>query len=175
MDDYLAKPVRPEDVRAIVERWGAAAGMVEPQPKVVVPAAAQKTLPAASSEASEEPPVDMERLMEFTEGNEESLRELVTLYVKQTSEQITQLEAAVRANNAAEVRRIAHSCAGASATCGVRKILPQLRELERQGFEGKLTNAPELCGQVARDFERVRNFLSPYLNAPAGFAAGGLT
>ncbi len=30
MDDYLAKPVRLEDVRAIVERWGAAAAKAEP-------------------------------------------------------------------------------------------------------------------------------------------------
>ena len=30
MDDYVAKPVRLEDVRAIVERWGAVAAKAEP-------------------------------------------------------------------------------------------------------------------------------------------------
>ena len=30
MDDYLAKPVRLEDVRTIVERWAAAAGRTDP-------------------------------------------------------------------------------------------------------------------------------------------------
>ena len=170
MDDYLSKPVRPEDVRLIVERWGASVAMTRK-----ADLAESAASPGADRPANEEPVVDMARLLEFTEGNPESLRELVTLYVKQTGQQVAQLEAAVQANNAAEVRRIAHSCAGASATCGITRILPPLRELERQGYEGQLTNAAELCGQIARDFERIRNFLSPYVNALAGLAAGGRT
>jgi CheY-like chemotaxis protein len=174
MDDYLSKPVRPEDVRLIVERWGASVAMSR-KADLAESAATPAASPGADRPANEEPVVDMARLLEFTEGNAESLRELVTLYVKQTGQQIAQLEAAVQANNAAEVRRIAHSCAGASATCGITRIVPPLRELERQGYEGQLTNAAELCAQIARDFERIRNFLSPYLNALAGLAAGGRT
>jgi CheY-like chemotaxis protein len=170
MDDYLSKPVRPEDVRTIVERWGTAAGMSD-QPEAAKSVATPAALPATGSAANEEPLVDMERLMEFTEGNVDSLRELVTLYLKQTSQQITQLEAAVQANNAAEVRRIAHSCAGASATCGIQKIVPPLRELERQGYEGKLTNATELCQQIVSDFARIRSILAQYEDAPAGLVA----
>jgi HPt (histidine-containing phosphotransfer) domain-containing protein len=139
------------------------------------PAATTAAPPGADGPAREEPVVDMARLMEFTEGNAESLRELVTLYVKQTGQQVAQLETAVQANNAAEVRRIAHSCAGASATCGITRIVPPLRELERQGYEGQLTNAAELCDRIARDFDRIRSFLSPYVDAPAGLAAGGRT
>jgi len=174
MDDYLSKPVRPEDVRLIVERWGASVAMTR-KADLAESAATPASSSGADRPANEEPVVDMARLLEFTEGNPESLRELVTLYVKQTGQQVAQLEAAVQANNAAEVRRIAHSCAGASATCGITRILPPLRELERQGYEGQLTNAAELCGQIARDFERIRNFLSPYVNALAGLAAGGRT
>jgi CheY-like chemotaxis protein len=169
MDDYLSKPVRPEDVRTIVERWGPVAGMSDPSEKAKVTEALE--LPGTVSTASEEPLVDMERLMEFTEGNPDSLRELVTLYLKQTSQQITQLEAAVQAGNAADVRRIAHSCAGASATCGITKILPPLRELERQGYEGQLTNATELCQQIVNDFARIRSFLAQYEETSAGLAA----
>ena len=109
--------------------------------------------------------------MEFTEGNADSLRELVTLYLKQTSQQVTQLEAAVQAGNAADVRRIAHSCAGASATCGITKILPPLRELERQGYEGRLTNATELCQQIVNDFARIRSFLAQYEDTSAELPA----
>jgi CheY-like chemotaxis protein len=174
MDDYLPKPVRPEDVRLIVERWGASASPTR-NADTAESAATPAASPGADRPVNEEPVVDMERLMEFTEGNAESLRELVTLYIKQTSQQIAQLETAVRANNAAEVRRIAHSCAGASATCGITRIVPPLRELERQGYEGQLTNAAELCGRIARDFERIRSFLSPYVSVPAGLAAEGRT
>ena len=73
------------------------------------------------------------------------MRELVDLYFRQTKGQLAQIEAAVRTNKAGEVRRLAHSCAGASATLGMTRLVPVLRDLERQGAEGSLTNAPQLC------------------------------
>jgi CheY-like chemotaxis protein len=169
MDDYLAKPVRLEDVRAIVEKWGPAAGKTvettaAPTGTQDMPVA--NPLPQASSTATpaeEEAPVEMERLLDFTNGDPESLRELVTLYLEQTTTQIEQLSAAVQAGDAAEVRRVAHSCAGASATCGMRRLVPLLRELERQGYEQKLTSAAELSRQVGNEFECIRVFLEAQL------------
>ena len=61
--------------------------------------------------------------------------------------------------------------AGASATCGITKILPPLRELERQGYEGQLTNATELCQQIVNDFALIRSFLAQYEDTSAGLAA----
>ena len=167
MDDYLAKPVRPEDVRTVIERWGAIAVQI-----VTVPAAPPAPIATTPANASGEvPPVDMERLNDFTDGNPENLRELVTLYLQQTSTQIEQLEAAVHANQPPEVRRLAHSCAGASATCGMRRLVPLLRELEQQGYEGHLTNATELCKNVVMEFARIREFLAPYAQTPTALAA----
>ena len=68
--------------------------------------------------------------------------------------------------SAGEVRRLAHSCAGASATCGMRRLVPLLRELERQGLEGKLAGTEHLCAQVSREFVRVRQFLEANVVAP---------
>ena len=108
----------------------------------------------------------MSRLNEFTEGDPENLRELGTLYLTQTADQLEQLEAAVQSNNAGEVRRLAHSCAGASGTCGMRHIVPPLKELERQGNEGALTTHRELMKQVNAEFDRVRKFLESIMAAP---------
>jgi HPt (histidine-containing phosphotransfer) domain-containing protein len=135
---------------------------------------AANPLPEASSTstpAEEEAPVEMERLLDFTNGDPESLRELVTLYLEQTTTQIEQLTAAVRTGNAAEVRRVAHSCAGASATCGMRRLVPLLRELERQGYEQKLTTAAELSRQVGDEFECIRVFLEAQLAHQPSLAA----
>jgi CheY-like chemotaxis protein len=165
MDDYLAKPVRLEDVGRIVERWGAIAAQTEP----AAPAANASPEPTAVSPAlpktvpTEEAPVDMERLLEFTDGSPDNLRELVELYLTQTKDQIAKLEAAVSAGTPPEVRRLAHSCAGASATCGMRQLVPLLRELERQGSEGKLTDAAQLSQQAALEFKRIRSFLESYM------------
>jgi HPt (histidine-containing phosphotransfer) domain-containing protein len=110
--------------------------------------------------------VDLERLREVTDGTEAGLRELVNLYLDQTTGQLAQLARAVAENQPGEVRRIAHSCAGASATCGMTDIVPLLRELERQGFEGRLTTAEELLAGAQREFARLRDYLAPYSSAP---------
>ena len=191
MDDYLAKPVRPEDIRLIIERWAASAAKLDLQEKVpngapetpngsnrgpsVLPGAG--STPSAGSTAShsappiEEPPVDIDRLNEFTDGNLDSLRELVTLYLDQTTTQLEQLEAAIQGQSATEVRRLAHSCAGASATCGMRRLVPMLRELEHKGFENKLEGAAQICENASREFERIRTFLEAHLAAASNLAS----
>jgi HPt (histidine-containing phosphotransfer) domain-containing protein len=173
MDDYLAKPVRPEDIRLIIERWAASATKLDLQEKNGAEGSASR---AATGDApngngsqssnvvpNDEPPVDIDRLNEFTDGNLESLRELVTLYLDQTTTQLEQLEAAIQAQSAAEVRRLAHSCAGASATCGMLRLVPMLRELEHKGFENKLEGAAGICKNASREFERIRAFLEAHL------------
>ncbi len=55
------------------------------------------------------------------------------MYLKQTHKQFGQIEAAIRDGKADAVRRVAHSCAGASATLGMTQLVPKLRELEKLG------------------------------------------
>jgi CheY-like chemotaxis protein len=166
MDDYISKPVRPDDVRKILERWGPRAGNEEsktteaaPEPEPV-----ENTAPEA---VQLPPPVDMERLLDFANGSPENLRELAELYLQQTSRQLEQLNAAVASKAAEEVRRLSHSCAGASSTCGMPVIGPMLRELERQGYEGLLDNAPELAQKINWEFNRIQQFLNDYLSTHA--------
>jgi CheY-like chemotaxis protein/HPt (histidine-containing phosphotransfer) domain-containing protein len=189
MDDYLAKPVRPEDIRVIIERWAATAAKVAVQENATS-GAPESTGEGSSGRAatglspldgngsqpgggapSAEPPVDIDRLNEFTDGNLDSLRELVTLYLDQTTTQLVQLEAAIQARSATEVRRLAHSCAGASATCGMRRLVPMLRELEHKGFENKLEGAAGICANASREFLIIRTFLEAHLVNSSGLAS----
>ena len=166
MDDYLSKPVRPEDVRAVIERWAEKAALDTAPPTTDSAPHTASIMAQTDTPMNDVPPIDMDRLNEFTEGDPANLTELVTLYVQQTTTQIEQLGAAIKGADAPAVRRIAHSCAGASATCGMKRIVPILKELERQGDEGKLTNANELFTQVTREFEAICTAVAPYL-APA--------
>ncbi len=168
MDDYLAKPIRPEDVRTVIERWGAAAGRTDsaPAPPQPPPPAAPEPAPPPSPPkppAAEEPPVDLDRLIEFTDGTPESARELVTLYLSQTGAQIKQLQSAAQAGDAAETRRLAHSAAGASGTCGVRALAALLRQLEHQAAAQDMSQATEQAAGIGREFERARSYLENYL------------
>jgi CheY-like chemotaxis protein len=156
MDDYLAKPVRLEDMRAVVERWGHPPRINGSAHVAAHPAApANPERPAGPTK----PPANLARLRELTDGTEAGFRELVELYLEQTTRQMEQLSKAVREGKARDVRRIAHSCVGASATCGIEGLVPLLRELERQSGEGNLTQAAELCAAAIDEFARLSAFL----------------
>jgi two-component system sensor histidine kinase/response regulator len=148
MDDYLAKPIRLADIRGVIERWAS-----QTSPSKPAPAKSAPPIVAATT------PVDMDRLNDMTDGNAENFRELVELYFDQTAKQLAQIAAAVCVNDADAVRRVAHSCAGASATLGMVRIVPLLRELERQGVEGALTSAAQVCENAEREFEQIKKFL----------------
>ncbi len=160
MDDYLAKPVRPEDVRAILERWATVASLADP-PETggpdSQPTAKHPTTPDA------EGPVDLHRLVDLTDGDLDNTRELTSLYLTQTAEQLQNLKAAVLAGDPQEIRRLAHSCAGASATCGMRRLAPLLKELELQCINNQLINPEDLCRRALAEFEDIRHFLEDYV------------
>jgi HPt (histidine-containing phosphotransfer) domain-containing protein len=118
-----------------------------------------------SAPADDVVPVEMERLNELTEGDADSIRELIDMFYKQTTQQLEQLGVAVRANKADDVRRVAHSCAGASATLGMVRFVPLLRDLEKQGASGTLTNAAQVYEEAVREFKLIQNYLATRLNS----------
>ncbi|MCI0747623.1 MAG: response regulator [Verrucomicrobia subdivision 3 bacterium] len=158
MDDYLPKPVRPEGLQAAIERIGAEL-VSDSGPKADT---MTKPAVAVTKVSGDEPPVDLERLIEFSGDMADGLHELVGLYVKQTTQQIEQLREAVKRGDATQVNRVAHSCAGASSTCGMVTIVPPLRRLEQLAGEGKLSEGPALLETIAREFERIQRFIQDH-------------
>jgi HPt (histidine-containing phosphotransfer) domain-containing protein len=200
MDDYLAKPVRPEAIQKVLERHGAAGAKTaastppsEANPASSIPVQVPLTVrsehesaptPVAtvvklpgtghkSSGPSEtEPtdgaapavpsPVDLERLSDFAGGSLENFNELVCLYFKQTAEQLQQIRDALGVNDAEQAARIAHSSAGASATCGMVSIVPFLRQLEDLGQAGNLAESAQLLPRIEREFELLKQYLDSH-------------
>jgi HPt (histidine-containing phosphotransfer) domain-containing protein len=101
----------------------------------------------------------MARLDEFSGGNAESLQELVSLYLTQTSEQLQQMRAALNSADYVRVARVAHSCAGASSTCGMVVIAPLLRKLETAANSGERAGLADLLSQVEEEYRRIQTFL----------------
>ena len=120
------------------------------------------TTPANPPSPEELPPVDLNKLTDLA-GGEDGFAELVDLYLTQTAGQIDIMRAALTAGNAGEVRRVAHSAAGANATCGMEGVVPALRALERMGEAGQLDGAAAELDIVSREFARIKTFLEKQL------------
>jgi HPt (histidine-containing phosphotransfer) domain-containing protein len=101
----------------------------------------------------------MSRLEDLTEGNLESLRELVDMFYTQTARQLKEIEDAVRANKSDDVGHVAHSCKGASATLGMTRLAASLLKLEKLGKSGTLSGAEEFCAEARHEFKDIQTFL----------------
>jgi len=177
MDDYLPKPVRPEALQATLEARGTAVaetavnatapGAIVASEVASKPAEEESqdpvltVLPPLAEVAAllEQPPVDLDRLQDFAGGNVTQYNELVALYLKQTAEQLDQIRAAFGEGDADGMSRIAHSGAGASATCGMIAIVPLLRQVEHLAGENQPSAAMQALAGVEREFERLKHYL----------------
>jgi HPt (histidine-containing phosphotransfer) domain-containing protein len=74
---------------------------------------------------------------------------------------LAQIRTAISNGDTVGSARLAHSAAGASATCGMVGMVPLLRRLEHLGQDGKLAPAP-LLGDVDREFERLKTYLQTH-------------
>ena len=173
MDDYLPKPVRPEALAQMLERHGQKLANSAGSQPANVAAPAPPEAPAEATPAPvltvlrppagpQEAPVDIDRLMEFSGGSASNFNELVTLYFKQTTEQLQQIREAIAAGQMPRLARVAHSCAGASATCGMNSIVPLLRQLEQLGQEGDTPGAAALLAATDQEFEHLKNYLETH-------------
>ena len=106
--------------------------------------------------------MDLTRLLDFACNDREQLAEMARLYLEQTAEQLNGLEAAFAADNLAEAIRLAHSCAGASGTCGVESLMLLLRRFEASAKEGQLTELPPLLPQIRQEYARAQQFLEQH-------------
>jgi PAS domain S-box-containing protein len=119
MDDYLSKPVKPEELARVLKRTLSAAdkGM-------------NAGIPAQSDS-----PVDLERMYLAMGDEPEELFDMLSVYLDQMAQSFKKLDAAIASGNAGEVNLIAHNCAGANANCGITALIQPLRELERLSSE----------------------------------------
>jgi signal transduction histidine kinase/HPt (histidine-containing phosphotransfer) domain-containing protein len=170
MDDYIPKPVRPKELREMVERWGQTLVGMKTQAAAPVPTASLAETPPPS-EATEEAPVDLPRLLDLTDGSRDGLQELMTLFFNQTTTQLGELAEVIKSAQAGEVRRVAHSCAGAGATCGMRRLAALLREIEANAINGDLARAPELLAAAESEFARIKLFMEPHLHGDHSLTA----
>jgi CheY-like chemotaxis protein len=176
MDDYLSKPIRPEElqqallnrnIRPVRETGRGVAATKPSSDSAVVASEAGGIIPAAVP--SGQPPFDLDRIMDLAGGEWSTAREYLTTYLRQAAEQIQALDAAVQSGSAIAVERTAHSFRGASNTCGLPHMGALLLQLEQIGRSAELSAAPPMLSRIRQELQRIRTHLRgiPELDLPA--------
>jgi len=151
MDDYIAKPVDPKELDAVIRKF--IKGEEEPE------AARKKVVPAPSGKSVFDRKAFVDRLM----GDEELARDILRGYLQDLPRQLASLKAAIEKADAAEVRKTAHTIKGASANVGALQVQALALEIEMAGKDGEIERAGKYLDKLVKSMDEFRSFVAPEL------------
>ena len=151
MDDYLSKPVRSDALKAKLELWTRAPG--------IVPLVRDLVVPVANGRRN---PIDLSQLAALREiqqpGQADFVTELIDLFLTETDLHLKTLRAAVIEHDEVEMRRLAHLLKGSSANIGARTMAALYEQMESKAH----TNGEgmPLLASIESEFAVVREALN---------------
>ena len=158
MDDYIAKPVRVEDLETILRNW---VPHEAPMPPLTP---AQQAVDGVTS-------IDWTVLDGLRgirgEGEPDLLVELAQIFEEDTPARITALRDALERGDAEGLRLGAHGLKGGSGSLGARRMALIAERIEAIARAGELAPAAEQIEMLGNEFERVRAELSASLSKTA--------
>jgi two-component system, sensor histidine kinase and response regulator len=172
MDDYLTKPVMPEDLAAALARW-----MDREGPRAPAPVARREPPGAATSgsvvDGEEAPAVDagaLRMLSESADDGENFLGELIRVYLRDLGRRIAAMNSGLEAGDAERIAQAAHAIRGSSGHFGAKTLVALCRGIETSARNGLAVELGPAVTAAVRESARVRQALEKS-TAPAALKA----
>jgi PAS domain S-box-containing protein len=152
MDGFLTKPLELVRLREVLDRYGLAMN-TQDSPKL-------------SSNEDGTAPVDLARLNELTDGDQEFTQELATTFIASGEQVIAELQAAMEAFDRSALSRSAHKLKGASANIHANRLRDLSFELESRAGQMDQAQIKALLVTLNEEFKRAGEFLQSQTSAP---------
>ena len=151
MDDYIPKPMSPEQLEEVLARWVPAAGGF--------PGPAPAGEPARAPRA--EGPVDWTMVSDLVALTPpDFIAELMGLFFRDSATALTDLRIAWREDDLASWSQIAHKLRGSCATLGARAMMETCAEMENLDEASMMESGERLLEELEREFHVARDLLS---------------
>jgi len=148
MDDYLSKPVKPQELADMLEKWIAKQDSFQPEEATVWDTeSAEDVFDKASF---------LDRLM----GDEALASEILGEFLEDVPRKFTALKEALDNADAHSVQREAHTLKGTSANVGAVALQEMAHQIEVAGEAGDLAKAGSLASQLDKQFEVLKKILN---------------
>jgi len=154
MDDYLAKPVRKDELREVLERWG--------RPRRTTRRARYLEKDSMMQSGSP-PPLDMDVIEGLKDlGGEDDpglFGELVDLFLQDTPPRLEAIAEAIASRNGKAIEETAHALKSSCGNLGAMELADLCRKIETGGREESLDAVEQLIDCARCEFERVSDAL----------------
>ncbi|MGO9755248.1 MAG: response regulator [Roseiarcus sp.] len=144
MDDYVTKPINPEELATVLERW--------------VPVTQRRRAEERQVETGDDP-LDravLDRLRGLEKTTPGLLKNVADLFLKDTPPRLADLSDATLGEDAARLARLAHAMKGSAANLGARRMAAICSEVQARAEAGDLEAARARLSDLGDEFERIR-------------------
>ena len=147
MDDYLTKPIKPNDLAVALNRLFAA------EPPAPTPGASAPGEPAAGAG------FDFSAALSYVGGDRALLDELLDIFAEDAPMRIDAIRIAIAGGDAQQLMREAHTLKGALKVLGAAAAAGLALHLENLGRDGDLSRAREAGAALERAMDRLNQEL----------------
>ncbi|MCH8292261.1 response regulator [Candidatus Poribacteria bacterium] len=164
MDDYISKPMKLENLRAVLEKWvQTAEDAAHPEQDDGTSSNRRSDLTETDKITPALNPLALASLHDLAEGDVSFLTEVFETFMRETSERITAMRRAVDAEDVDRLRKAAHTLKGAGSNLGAERMVDICNRLESIGNAEFVAVATALIEELAEEFNRVKIALSDQL------------
>ena len=152
MNDFLAKPFKPDDLYELVERWTSGPDEADASPDEEGP----------MEEQAGGPPVDIEgfRAVMREVGIEEIVDSTLEIYQSEAPGIFEAMKQFVEAGDADGIRAQAHGLKSSSGNIRAGRLAELLQDLETLGLAGDVPGAQDCFPRVADEYRAVMDYLA---------------
>ncbi|MDY6990858.1 MAG: response regulator [Thermodesulfobacteriota bacterium] len=141
MDDYIPKPVNPQTLIEVIERWLTKGEVAEKK---------EAGVPKTSAKAEV---FDRAGLLERTMGDQDFAQEIVEAFFEDVPRQIADLKECLNNGDGSMVQQHAHTIKGASSNVGGLALQATAARIEAAGKMGNLEEVASLVSQLDQGLE----------------------
>jgi PAS domain S-box-containing protein len=152
MDDYIAKPIRADELLALLERYSSASSLELAGSTESAEDSLQEGLCIDEKVLSDLRLLGGEQEPDFFEN-------IISIFLNETPERIDSIQDAVRRHDAKGLMSVAHRLGGSCTQLGIVGMAEICRSLQRSASSAMLTGADVLLLQLQRQFHAVKREL----------------
>ena len=159
MDDYVSKPILPEEVQRVLEKWGSLVTTERGEVREPVPAAPVPAVPAAGI-----PIIDLKTiagLRDMSEKDEPSfLAEVIELFLEHSAKLVTEIRRSATRADAEGLMQAAHKLKGSSFNVGASYFADICQDIETRGRNSDLSGMEPLLERLDKGYEQTLSALN---------------
>ncbi len=152
MNDYVSKPISEIQLHEVLAKWlscGAMCDVTFPIP--------QKNLSQPTT-ALDEPPVDLERLRMFLDGDPEEEQEIINMFLSHGQQTLHEIQQAFAAHNDEEWRANSHKLKGSAMNFGANQLAKLCFEAETHPKSSE-DNKKQLLSAIESEMIKIQHYL----------------